>query len=131
MVDRRKGGSRREALRIKRNIRRKPSRSVPYFVSFVYFVPLLYEKETHVSGYLDLAKRAVEKAPPKETRKELIERRRRKLEEAGRRGLVVRWSEYPDWIALHDPLSGEWVEVRAEDCFPSLVEEANRRRKKR
>ncbi len=84
-----------------------------------------------MSGYLDLAKRAVEKAPPKETRKELIERRRRKLEEAGRRGLVVRWSEYPDWIALHDPLSGEWFEVRAEDCFPSLVEEANRRRKKR
>ena len=84
-----------------------------------------------MSGYLDLAKRAVEKAPPKETRKELIERRRRKLEEAGRRGLVVRWSEYPDWIALHDPLSGEWVEVRAEDCFPSLVEEANRGRKKR
>ncbi len=83
-----------------------------------------------MSGYLDLAKRAVEKAPPKETRKELIERRRRKLEEAGRRGLVVRWSEYPDWIALHDPSSGEWVEVRAEDCFPSLVEEANRGRRK-
>ena len=83
-----------------------------------------------MSGYLDLAKRAVEKAPPKETRKELIARRRRKLEEASRRGLVVRWSEYPDWIALHDPLSGEWVEVRAGDCFPSLVEEANRRRKK-
>ena len=83
-----------------------------------------------MSGYLDLAKRAVEKSPAKDTRKELIERRRRKLEEAGRRGLVVRWSEYPDWIALHDPLSGEWVEVRAGDCFPSLVEEANRRRKK-
>ena len=38
---------------------------------------------------------------------------------------------YPDWIALHHPSSGEWVEVRAEDCFPSLVEEANRGRKKR
>jgi hypothetical protein len=60
----------------------------------------------------------------------LASRRRRKLEEAGRRGLVVRWSEYPTWIALHDPLSGEWVEIRAEDCFPSLVDEANRRRKK-
>jgi hypothetical protein len=45
--------------------------------------------------------------------------------------LVVRWSEYPDWIALHNPLTGEWVEVRARDCFPSLVEEANRRRKKK
>jgi len=82
-----------------------------------------------VSGYLDLAKRAVEKAPAKNAREELAERRRRKLEEAGRRGLVVRWSEYSDWIALHDPFSGEWSEVRAEHCFPSLVEEANRRRK--
>jgi hypothetical protein len=83
-----------------------------------------------VSGYLDLAKRVVEKAPPKNTCEELVERRRRKLEDAGRRGLVVRWSEYPSWIALHDPSSGQWVEVRVEDCFPSLVDEANRRRKK-
>ena len=82
-----------------------------------------------MSGYLDLAKRVTEKAPHEVCREGLADRRRRKLEEAGRRGLVVRWSEYPDWIALHDPLSGEWVEVRAEDCFPSLVEEANRRRK--
>jgi hypothetical protein len=83
-----------------------------------------------VSGYLDLAKRLPTKVSPEPSREELAWRRRRKLEEAGRRGLVVRWSEYPDWIALHDPLSGEWVEVRAEDCFPSLVDEANRRRKK-
>ena len=83
-----------------------------------------------MSGYLDLAKRLSTKASPEPSREELAARRRRKLEEAGRRGLVVRWSEYPTWIALHDPLSGEWVEVRAEDCFPSLVEEANRRRKK-
>ncbi len=84
-----------------------------------------------MSGYLDLAKRVSTKAPPEASREELADRRRRKLEEAGRRGLVVRWSEYPDWIALHDPLSGEWAEVRAEDCFPSLVDEANRRRRKR
>jgi hypothetical protein len=82
-----------------------------------------------VSGYLDLAKRVVEKAPPKNTREELASRRGRKLEEAGRRGLVVRWSEYPTWIALHDPLIGEWVEVRAGDCLPSLVHEANRRKR--
>ena len=84
-----------------------------------------------MSGYLDLAKREGNKVLPKETREEPADRGRRKLEEAGRRGLVVRWSEYPDWIALHDPSSGEWFEVRAEDCFPSLVEEANRRRKKK
>ena len=83
-----------------------------------------------MSGYLDLAKRVVERVPPKDPREELAERRRRKLEEAGRRGLVVRWSEYPDWIALHDPSSDEWVEIRAEDCFPSLVDEANRQRNK-
>jgi hypothetical protein len=84
-----------------------------------------------VSGYLDLAKRLCTKPSPEPSREELASRRRRKLEEAGRRGLVVRWSEYPDWIALHDPMSGEWVEIRAEDCFPSLVDEANRRRKKK
>ena len=84
-----------------------------------------------MSGYLDLAKKMAEQAPPKDTREELAERRQRKLEEAGRRGLVVRWSEYPDWIALHDPLSGEWFELRAEDCLPSWVEEANRGRKNR
>jgi hypothetical protein len=71
-----------------------------------------------VSSYLDLAKRVPTKISPETSREELASRRRRKLEEAGRRGLVVRWSEYPDWIALHDPLSGEWVEVRSGDCFP-------------
>jgi hypothetical protein len=84
-----------------------------------------------VSDYLDLAKRLSTEISPETSREELASRRRRKLEEAGRRGLVVRWSEYPDWIALHDPLTGEWVEVRVRDCFPSLVEEANRRRKKK
>jgi hypothetical protein len=83
-----------------------------------------------VSGYLDIAKRLSTKALSELSREELASRRRRKLEEASRRGLVVRWSEYPTWIALHDPFSGQWVEVRAEDCFPSLVDEANRRRKK-
>jgi hypothetical protein len=83
-----------------------------------------------VSGYLDLAKRASTKSPPEPNREELAWRRRRHLEEAGERGLVVRWSENPNWIALHDPTSGEWHEVRASDCFPSLVEEASRRRKK-
>jgi hypothetical protein len=83
-----------------------------------------------VSSYLDLARRLSTKASRETSRAELASLRRHKLEEAGRRGLVVRWSEYPDWIALHDPLSGEWVEIRAEDCFPSLVDEANRRRKK-
>jgi hypothetical protein len=49
-----------------------------------------------MSGYLDLAKRLSTKASPEPSREELASRRRRKLEEAGRRGLVVRWSEYPN-----------------------------------
>ena len=79
-----------------------------------------------MSSYLDLAKRVSEKASHEVSREELADQRQRKLEEAGRRGLVVRWSEYPDWIALHDPLSGGWHQVRASDCLPSLVEEADR-----
>ena len=82
-----------------------------------------------MNGYLDLARNVAEQAAPMNTHEDLAERRRRKLEEAGRRGFVVRWGEYPDWMALHDPLSGEWVEVRTEDCFPSLVDEANRRKR--
>ena len=84
-----------------------------------------------MSGYLELAKKVAGQAAVAVAEEEFAERRQRKIEEAGRRGLVVRWSEYPTWIALHDPLSGEWVEVRAEDCLPSLVEEANRGRSRR
>ena len=79
-----------------------------------------------MSGYLELAKRVVGQAPA--TEEEVARHQERKREEAERRGLAIRWSDYPTWIALHDPLSGEWVEVKAADCFPSLVEEANRRR---
>jgi hypothetical protein len=50
----------------------------------------------------------------------------RKPEEANRRGgLIIRWSEYPTWIKLHDPLTGERHEVRAEECLPGLVKAAN------
>jgi hypothetical protein len=56
---------------------------------------------------------------------ELLECERRRLNDADRRGLVTRWSAYPTWIELHDPLTGEWHEVRASECLPSLVETAN------
>jgi tubulysin polyketide synthase-like protein len=56
---------------------------------------------------------------------------RRDLEEADRRGLVIRWSEYPKWIELHDPYTGQWHEVRASECLPSVVETANRLRSKK
>jgi hypothetical protein len=45
-------------------------------------------------------------------------------------GRNVRWSEYPTWIKLHDPTTGEWHEVKAEECLPGVVETANKYRKK-
>ncbi|ABG04559.1 hypothetical protein Rxyl_1597 [Rubrobacter xylanophilus DSM 9941] len=56
----------------------------------------------------------------------LLERERRRLEEASMRGLIIRWSEYPTWIKLHDPLTGEWHEVRASECLPGIIRTANR-----
>lgn len=43
--------------------------------------------------------------------------------------LIIRWSEYPVWIKLRDPTTGEWHEIRASECLPSIVEaaEADRR----
>jgi TubC N-terminal docking domain len=62
---------------------------------------------------------------------ELLEWERRRLKEADRRGFVTRWSVYPTWIELHDPLTGEWHEVRASECLPSIVETANQCRRNR
>ncbi len=58
------------------------------------------------------------------------EREHRKLEEADRRGLMIRWSEYPTWIKLHDPLTGDWHEVKASECLTGVVETANAHRQK-
>ncbi len=60
----------------------------------------------------------------------LLERERLRLEAADRRGLVIRWAKEPGYIALHDPTTGEWHEVKASECPPSIVESArvNRRR---
>jgi hypothetical protein len=64
----------------------------------------------------------------KEALIQLLERERIKLKAANRRGLVIRWSDYPVWIELHDPLTGEWHEIRASECLPGVVETANRKR---
>ena len=81
-----------------------------------------------MSGYLALAKKANKDVS--ESSEALAIHRERKLEEASRRGLLIRWSEYPDCIKLHDPTTGEWHEVRADECLPSVVETANRYRKR-
>jgi hypothetical protein len=54
----------------------------------------------------------------------LLHWERRRLEEADRRGLVIKWAREPGWIALHDPTTGEWHEVRVSECPPSIVESA-------
>jgi hypothetical protein len=61
---------------------------------------------------------------------ELLAWERSKLAEADRRGLAIRWSEYPTWIELHDPITGDWHEVRASECLPGVIETADRYRKK-
>jgi hypothetical protein len=53
-----------------------------------------------------------------------LQRERLRLEEADRRGLVIKWSREPGYIALHDPTTGEWHEVRASECLPQVVESA-------
>jgi hypothetical protein len=53
---------------------------------------------------------------------------RRTLEEAERLGCVARWLHYPTWIELHDPTTGEWYEVRASECLPGVVAEADKHR---
>ena len=61
----------------------------------------------------------------------LLERERRRLEEAASRGLVIKWSREPGWISLHDPTTGEWHEVKASECPPSVVESAKAHRRRR
>jgi hypothetical protein len=67
----------------------------------------------------------------KEALIELLERERIKLKAADRRGFVIRWSEYPVWIELHDPLTGEWHEIKASECLPGVVETANHKRSRK
>jgi hypothetical protein len=82
-----------------------------------------------MSGYLELAKKIIEEAPSKASGLVLDERRERRLDEADRRGFVARRSREPGRISLHDPLTGEWHDFPARDCFPSIVAEADARRK--
>ena len=57
-----------------------------------------------------------------------LERERRRLEEASRRGLVIKWSREPGYISLHDPTTGEWHELKQSACLPSIVESAKAQR---
>lgn len=60
----------------------------------------------------------------------LLERERRRLEEADRRGLVVRWAKEPGYVAIHDPTTGEWHEIAASGCPPWVLENARAHRRR-
>ena len=59
----------------------------------------------------------------------LLERERLRLEEADRRGLVIKWAREPGWISIHDPTTGEWHEVAASGCPLWVLDEAKARRR--
>ena len=59
----------------------------------------------------------------------LLERERLRLEEADRRGLMIRWSREPGYISIHDPTTGEWHELKASGCTLWVLDEAKARRR--
>ncbi len=59
-----------------------------------------------------------------------LERERKRLEEADRRGLIIKWSREPGYVALHDPTTGEWHDVPASGCLPSILETAKAHRQR-
>ena len=67
---------------------------------------------------------------PKRDLIRLLERERRRLEEADRRGLVIRWAKEPSYVAIHDPTTGEWHEVAASGCPPWVLEDARAHRRR-
>ncbi|MEW6635613.1 MAG: hypothetical protein AB1425_02240 [Actinomycetota bacterium] len=60
-----------------------------------------------------------------------LERERRRLEEADRRGLVIKWAKETGYVAIHDPTTGEWHEVPASGCPPWVLDDARARHRRR
>lgn len=50
-------------------------------------------------------------------------------EDDGRR-FDARPSRYPGYTSLYDPVEGEWHDFPTEDCFGSVVELANKKRRR-
>lgn len=61
----------------------------------------------------------------------LLERGRRKLEDADRRGLVIRFAREPGYLSVHDPTTGDWHELQASSCPPWMLEDAKAYRRRR
>jgi hypothetical protein len=61
----------------------------------------------------------------------LLERERRKLEEAESRGLVIRFSREPGYLSVHDPTTGDWHELPTSCCPPWMLDDAKTRRRRK
>lgn len=61
----------------------------------------------------------------------LLERERRKLEDADRRGLVIRFAREPGYLSVHDPTTGDWHELQASSCPSWMLEDAKAYRRRR
>lgn len=61
----------------------------------------------------------------------LLERERRKLENADRRGLVIRFAREPGYLSVHDPTTGDWHELQTSSCLPWMLEDAKAYRRRR
>lgn len=59
-----------------------------------------------------------------------LERERKRLEEADRRGLVIKWSREPGYVSLHDPTTGDWHELAASACPSWILEDARAHRRR-
>ncbi|MBX6763931.1 MAG: hypothetical protein IRY88_09670 [Rubrobacteraceae bacterium] len=60
-----------------------------------------------------------------------LERERKRLEDADRRGLLIKWSRERGYVSIHDPTTGEWHEVKASECPPWVLEDAKAHRRRR
>lgn len=48
----------------------------------------------------------------------------------GGRRFDARPSRHPGYTSLYDPVEGEWHDFPTKDCYPSIVELANKKRRK-
>lgn len=60
----------------------------------------------------------------------LLKDEERRDRERWARGVDPRWSRHKGYIRLHDPATGEIHELRREDCPESIIQDANRARRK-
>lgn len=60
-----------------------------------------------------------------------LEHERRRLQQADRRGLIIKWSKDPGYICLHDPTTGEWHELSTTRSPPWMLEDARANRRRR